>query len=50
MKATLQITDDDIEQWLIEEREFLKNLKDEPQDRVLEIAYVEALQAQNKAE
>lgn len=50
LKTTLQITDEDIEQWLCEEREFLKSLKNEPEERVLEVAYVEALQAREKAE
>ncbi len=50
MKATLQITNDDIEQWLVEEQKFLMNLKNEPEERVLEVAYVEALIARDNAE
>ena len=50
MKAQLQVTDEDIEGWLHEERHFLKSLKNEPEERVLEVAYVEALIARDSAE
>lgn len=50
MKIALQIEDADIEQWLVEEQKFLMSLKDEPEERVLEVAYVEALIARDKAE
>lgn len=50
MKDALQITDEGIEKWLSEERDFLMSLKNEPEERVLEVAYVEALIARDKAE
>lgn len=40
----------DIEGWITAEREFLDGLKDEPQERVLTSAYVEALIFLKKAE
>ncbi|KAI0083766.1 hypothetical protein BDY19DRAFT_998324 [Irpex rosettiformis] len=49
MKTVLQITDADIEGWLCEERQFLTSLKNEPEERVLEVSYVEALIARDKA-
>jgi hypothetical protein len=42
-KLRLQVTDSDIEQWLHAEQKFLEDLKEEPQERVLASAYVEAL-------
>ncbi|KAI0818788.1 hypothetical protein BC629DRAFT_1588119 [Irpex lacteus] len=50
MKIALQVTDEDIEQWLVEEQKFLMNLKNEPEERVLEVAYVEALIARDNAD
>ena len=50
MKNALQVTDEDIEGWITEERRFLTSLKNEPEGRVLEVAYVEALIARDKAE
>ncbi|KAI0771436.1 hypothetical protein BC629DRAFT_1531885 [Irpex lacteus] len=50
MKIVLDVTDADIEGWLGEERNFLKNLKSEPEERVLEVSYVEALIARDKAD
>ena len=50
MKNALQVTDEDIEGWVTEERRFLTSLKNEPEGRVLEVAYVEALIARDKAE
>ncbi len=50
MKTALQIEDADIEQWLVEEQKFLMSLKNEPEERVLQIAYVEALIARDNAE
>lgn len=50
MKARLNITDDNIDGWLKEEEEFFKNLKDEPDERVLESAYVRALYDRQAAE
>lgn len=42
-KAQFLVTDADIEGWLNQEREFLEKLKDEPEERVLAVSYVEAL-------
>ncbi|EMD33917.1 hypothetical protein CERSUDRAFT_97846 [Gelatoporia subvermispora B] len=50
LKSTLGIDDSTIESWLQDERDFLKNLKDEPEDRVLECAYVQALIDRERAE
>ncbi|KAI0083349.1 hypothetical protein BDY19DRAFT_987928 [Irpex rosettiformis] len=50
MKDALQITDQDIESWLHEEHKFLTSLKNEPEERILEVAYVEALIARDQAE
>lgn len=49
-KHELQITDNDIEGWIVVERCFLEDLKEEPQERVLACAYVEALTFRQKAE
>jgi hypothetical protein len=49
-KLRLDITDSDIEGWVHAERKFLEELKDEPQERVLACAYVEALIQRRKAE
>ncbi|KAI0083017.1 hypothetical protein BDY19DRAFT_981236 [Irpex rosettiformis] len=50
MKAVLEATDEDIEGWLRDEHQFLSSLKNEPEERVLEVAYVEALIARDKAD
>lgn len=50
MKAELHVSDADIQQWLEDERKFLKDLKDEPEERLLEVAYVEALIGREDAE
>ncbi|KAH9849711.1 hypothetical protein C2E23DRAFT_736739 [Lenzites betulinus] len=50
LQAELNITDADIEGWVVEEREFLSGLKDEPEERVLEVAYVQALLDRAKAD
>lgn len=50
MKERLKITDADIDNWLKEELEFFLNLKDEPNERVLESAYVRALYNRQDAE
>lgn len=49
-KERLGIEDQDIEGWLVDERKFLEELKEEPAERVLACAYVEALQTRLKAE
>ncbi len=50
MKTLLGLEDDDIKKWAHEEHKFLLDLKDEPEERVLESAYVEALIMREKAE
>ncbi|THG96932.1 hypothetical protein EW026_g4986 [Hermanssonia centrifuga] len=50
MKTLLGIEDDDIKKWAHEEHKFLLDLKDEPKERVLESAYVEALIMREKAD
>lgn len=50
LKTRLNITDEVIEGWIGSERQFLKDLKHEPEERILEMAYVEALIARDKAE
>ncbi|KAI0640945.1 hypothetical protein C8Q79DRAFT_1014781 [Trametes meyenii] len=50
LQADLNITDMDIEGWAAEERAFLEGLKDEPEERVLEAAYVQALIDRAKAD
>ena len=42
-KARLQVTDIDIENWVSLEKQFLKDLKDEPESRSLATSYAEAL-------
>ena len=42
-KARLQVTDIDIENWVLLEKQFLKDLKDEPESRSLAASYVEVL-------
>lgn len=43
MKARLQVTDSDIDNWLKQEEDFFLSLKNEPDERVLESEYVRAL-------
>ncbi|THG92734.1 hypothetical protein EW026_g8267 [Hermanssonia centrifuga] len=50
MKTLLGLEDDDIKKWAHEEHKFLLDLKDEPEERVLESAYVEALIMREKAD
>lgn len=50
MKARLKVTDADIDGWLVEEEVFFKNLKDEPDESVMESAYVRALYNRQEAE
>jgi len=50
LKTALDLQDADFEQWLIEERRFLQDLKEEPEEKILECAYVKALQTKRKAE
>jgi hypothetical protein len=42
-KVRLRITSDNIEGWVHAEQKFLEELKEEPEDKVLTYAYVEAL-------
>lgn len=49
-KAQFLVTDTDIEGWITQEHEFLQELKDEPEERVLAVAYVEALMLLQTAE
>ena len=42
-KAHLQLTDIDITNWVSLEKQFLKNLKDEPESCSLAASYVEVL-------
>lgn len=49
-KAQFLVTDADIEGWINQEHEFLQELKDEPEERVLAVAYVEALMLLQTAE
>lgn len=44
------LSDADIENWIVEERKFLLQLKKEPDERVLQCAYVDALEQLLKAE
>ncbi|KAI0671594.1 hypothetical protein C8Q78DRAFT_1019556 [Trametes maxima] len=50
LQAELDITDADIEGWAAEERAFLEGLKEEPEERILEAAYVQALIDREKAD
>lgn len=50
LQQSLHLDDAAIEAWLSDERNFLKNLKDEPEERVLECAYVQALIDREHAE
>lgn len=45
LKNTLNICDDDLEHWYKEELNLFVDLKDEPEERRLEMMYVEALHA-----
>ena len=50
LKTTSNLQDADLEGWLIEECRFLQDLKDEPESKILECAYVRALEKKRKAE
>jgi hypothetical protein len=43
-KVSLKVTDEDLELYKIEQEEYFQILGDEPESRVLEIAYLELLQ------
>ena len=43
-KQCLGISNQDIDEWLEDERKFLESLKEEPEECVLACTYVEALQ------
>ena len=49
LKTALDLQDTDFEQWLIKERRFLQDLKEEPEEKVLECAYMKALQTKCNA-
>lgn len=48
MKA-LNISDADVDAWLPEERQFLKDVRKEPEGDLLKVEYVEQLQKLKKA-
>ena len=50
LKMASNLQDADFENWLTEERQFLQDLKEEPETKVLECAYVHALEMKRKAE
>jgi len=50
LKMASNLQDADFENWLAEERQFLQDLKEEPETKVLECAYVHALEMKRKAE
>ena len=50
LKMASNLQDADFENWLAEERQFLQDLKEEPQTKVLECAYIHALETKQKAE
>ena len=50
LKATSNIQDANFNEWLNEERRFLHELKDEPETKVLECAYVRALETKRRVE
>lgn len=49
-KERLNIDDQVLDGWLDDKKRFLEDLKEEPDERVLACAYVEALQTRHKAE
>jgi hypothetical protein len=50
LKVASSLQDANFEQWLLEEHQFLQELKDESEAKVLECAYVCALETKRKAE
>ena len=50
LKMVSHLQDADFEKWLVEERRFLLDLKEEPKTKILECAYVQALETKWKAE
>jgi gluconate kinase len=50
MKTASDLEDADFDRWLAEERTFLQNLKDEPEVKVLECAYIQALETKHRVE
>jgi len=41
---TLDLQDADFDHWIVEERRFLQDLKEEPESKVLECVYVHVLE------
>ena len=50
LKAALNLHNADFEALIDKERAFLKGLKDEPEEKILECAYIHALKTKQKAE
>ena len=50
LKTASNLQDADFEYWLTEERRLLQDLKDEPESKILECAYVRVLETKHKAE
>jgi len=50
LKTASHLQDADFEKWLAEECWFLLDLKEEPETKILECAYVQALEMKWKAE
>lgn len=50
LQDELNVSNADMEGWLEAERNFLRNLKEEPDDRVVECMYVQALTNMQRAE
>lgn len=50
MTQSLSINEDTIESWIAEEYQFLLNLKEEPEEKILACSYVQALNDRNIAE
>ena len=43
-KRSLNVTDEELESWIVEQQEYFQKLGDEPESKVRFIAYVELLQ------
>jgi len=50
LKTAADLGNADFEQWLKEECQFLQELRDEPEVKILECAYVHVLEMRQKAE
>ena len=50
LKITLELQDADFEHWLVEERRFLQDLKEEPESKVLKCVYVHALETKRRVQ